>query len=288
MRNVAKFTAWLLFLLMVQGAHAQVQVGDDLRMNAGGLITAGYAANYGDQVQSSHGLDLGANGQLNGSYFNPNFLSFSITPYYNQSRANSNFRSLTNSSGVEADANLFSGSRFPGYVSYHYAHDSNGTFGLIGTPNFTTVGDGHGFGIGWSALIPDWPTLSVSYSEGSGTGTVFGTNDLASSDTHTVNVRSTYRFAGWQLNAYYNHLNLSSKFPIFLGGQEAKNSNNFNGNDFGINGSHDLHLKGTVSVSYNHATYGGNTASTFEQSLSNSNYTTDNETDIVTLHPTQK
>ena len=288
MRNVAKFAAWLLFLLMVPGAHAQVQVGDDLRMNAGGLITAGYAANYGDQVQSSHGLDLGANGQLNGSYFNPNFLNFSVTPYFNQSRANSSFQSLTNSSGVEADANLFGGSRFPGYVSYHYAHDSNGTFGLIGTPNFTTVGDGHGFGIGWSALIPDWPTLSVSYSEGSGTGTVFGTNDLASSDTRTVNVRSTYRFAGWQLNAYYNHLNLSSKFPIFLGGQEAKNFNNFSGNDFGINGSHDLPWKGTVSVTYNHATYGGNTASSFEQSLSNSNYTTDNETAIVTLHPTQK
>ena len=288
MKNVAKFATCSLLLLMVQGAYAQVQVGDELRMNAGGLVTAGYAANYGDQVQSNHGLNLGVDGQLNGSYFDPNFLNFSVTPYFNQSRANSSFQSLTNSSGVEADANLFGGSRFPGYVSYRYSHDSTGTFGLIGTPNFTTVGNGQGFGIGWSALIPNLPTLSVSYSQGSGTGTVYGTNELSSSDTHTVNVRSTYLYAGWQLNGYYNHLNLNSTFPMFLGGQQASNFNSFSGNDFGVNGSHELPWNGTVSLTYNHATYGGDTGSTFDQGTSNSNYTTDNETAIVTLHPTQK
>lgn len=257
-------------------------------MNAGGLLTAGYAANYGNEVQSNHGLNFGADGELTGSYFNPNFLNFSITPYFNQSRADSNFQSLTDSSGVSADFNLFSGSRFPGFVNYRYTRDSTGTFGLMGAPNFTTVGDGQGFGIGWSALIPDWPTLSVSYSQGSGTGTVYGTNQESSSDTHIVNVRSTYRLAGWQLNAYYNHLNVDSQFPMFLGGQEANDFTNFSGNDFGVNGSHDLPWKGTVSLTYNRATYGGDTGSSLDQNTSFSNYTTDNETAIVTLHPTQK
>jgi hypothetical protein len=288
MRSVAKFGTWLLFFLIVQGAPAQVQMGDNLRMNAGGLVTAGYAGNFGDQIASSHGLNLGVNGQLNGSYFDPNFLNFSITPYYNQSRADSNFQSLVNSSGVEANANLFGGSRFPGYVSYRYSHDSTGTFGLVGTPNFTTVGDGHGFGIGWSALIPNLPTLSVSYSQGSGTGTVYGTNELSSSDTHTVNVRSTYVYAGWQLNGFYSHLNLGSTFPMFLGGQLANNFNHFSGNNFGVNGFHDLPWNGTVALTYSRSTYGGDTGSSFDQQTSNTNYTTDSETAIVTLHPTPK
>lgn len=257
-------------------------------MNANGDITAGYAANYGDYIPSSHGLNFGADGQLTGSYFNPNFLNFVVTPYYNQSRANSSFQSLTNSSGVSADVNLFSGSRFPGFVDYRYTHDSTGTFGLLGTPNFTTVGNGQGFGIGWSALIPDWPTLSVSYAQGNGTGTVYGTSEESNSLTRTINVRSNYHIAGWQLNAFYTHIKLDSTFPTFLAGEEGNNSSDFSGNDFGINGSHSLPWKGTVSLTYNHATYGGDSGSAFEQNTSFSNYTTDNETALVTLHPSNK
>lgn len=293
MKRIARYAGWLLLLVVPQGVKAQVQLGDDLRMSAGGLLTAGYTANYGDQIQSSHGLNFGGNAEINGSYYNPSFLNFTITPYYNQSRANSSFQSLTDSSGVSANANFFSGSRFPGYASYYYSHDSTGTLGLIGSPNFTTVGNGQGFGIGWSALIPDWPTFSVGYSQGSGSGTVYGTNEESSSTTRTLNLRSSYLLKGWQLNAFFTHLDLDSQFPFFLGGQQGGDFTNFSGNDFGINGSHDLPWKGTIGITYNHATYGGNTGSTFNEIapnsnyITNSNYTTDNETAIMTLHPTR-
>ena len=79
-----------------------MQVGDDVRMNLNGILTAGYTGNYGDEIPSNHGLEFGGNGTLNGSYYNPNFLNFTITPFYNQSRANSSFQSLTDSSGVNA------------------------------------------------------------------------------------------------------------------------------------------------------------------------------------------
>ena len=135
-------------------ASAQVQVGDNLEMKAGGLLTLGYAGNYGDQFQSSHGLNFGVDGTLTGSYYSPNFLSFDVTPYYNQSRANSNYQSLTGASGVSMrSANLFTGSHFPGSVSYRNDFNSTGTFGLTGQPDFTTHGHGQGFGIGWSALV---------------------------------------------------------------------------------------------------------------------------------------
>jgi hypothetical protein len=283
-----------VLLFIAQGARAQVQLGDDLRMNAGALLTAGYTGSYGDQIPSTHGLDLGAAGQVTGSYYNPNFLNFTIAPYYDQSRANSNFQSLTDSSGVSATANFFSGSRFPGYVSYQYAHNTTGTFGLSGSPNFTTVGDGQGFGIGWSALIPDWPTFSVSYSQGSGTGTLYGTNEESSSLTRTLNVRSSYKLAGWQLNAFYTHLNLDSKYPLFLGEQQGKDFADYGGNSYGINGYHALPWNGTIALTYNYSTYGGNSGATFNENASNSNFTTNtdfatnNETANATFHPTQK
>ena len=131
---------------------------------------------YGDAVPSDHGLNFGGSGEVSGYYYNPNFISFSATPYYNQSRADSSYQSITGASGVTGTANLFSGTHFPGSVSYNYTENSTGTFGLTGRPNFTTYRRGNGFGINWSALVPDLPTLSVGYTQGSGSGTIYGTD----------------------------------------------------------------------------------------------------------------
>ena len=114
-------------------ASAQLQVGDELRMNASGLLTLGYNGSYGNVIGSNHGLNFGADGNLSGSYHDPNFLNFTVSPYYNQSRADSSFQSLTDSSGVTGTANFFSGSHFPGYASYRYDRDSTGTFGVAGS-----------------------------------------------------------------------------------------------------------------------------------------------------------
>jgi hypothetical protein len=107
-----------LFALLALGplvhlSRAQVQLGDDLRMNLSGQLLAGYSASYGDQLPSNHAMNFGGDAVFNGSYYNPNFLNFSVNPYFNQSQANSSVQSLTDSSGITATVNLFSGSRFP-------------------------------------------------------------------------------------------------------------------------------------------------------------------------------
>jgi hypothetical protein len=275
-------------LLIAPVAQAQVQVGDDLKMNMTGLLTAGYTAGYGDQIESTHGLDLGGNAQLSGSYYNPNFINFNINPYYNQSRADSNYQSLTDSSGVLANANFFTGSRFPGYATYNYTRNSTGTFGLIGGPNFTTVGNGQGFGIGWSVLMPDWPTFSVSYAQGDGSGTVYGTNEESSSSTKTLNLRSTYTVAGWRLGAQYEHLDFDSRFPSFLSGTLNTNYSNSGGNDFVINGIHNLPWHGTVSLAFNRSSFSGDYGSTEVEAAGTTKYTTDTETANFYFHPTLK
>jgi hypothetical protein len=287
-KRIAQFAVCLFLLMLARDVQAQVQVGDDLRMNLNGVLNGGYTASYGDQVQSNHSLDYGGNVNLSGSYYNPNFLNFNINPYYDQSRADSESQSLTNSSGVIANANFFTGSRFPGYASYNYTRNSSGTFGLIGGPNFTTVGNGQGFGIGWSALLPDWPTFSVNYSQGTGDGTVFGTNQQSRSATHTLGLRSTYHIAGWMLNAQFTHINISSNFPSFLSGQQDTNFSSSSGNNYAINGIHNLPWHGSVSLAFNHSTYSGDFGSILVDTTGVTNYATNTETANFSFHPTVK
>ncbi len=221
---------------------------------------------------------------LSGSYYNPNFLSFTVTPYYNQSRANSNYQSLTGASGVSATANLFTGSHFPGSVSYRNDYNSTGTFGLTGQPDFTTHGHGQGFGIGWSALLPNLPTLSANYSQGSGSGTVYGTDQETGSDTKLFNVRSSYAIEGFHLNGFYDHNSLHSTYPEFLAGEQESVSDT-TGHDFGFGVNRNLPINGSFYANYSRSEA---TTDFLGQGDNTNSYTTSTETSGATFHPLQK
>ena len=285
--KAARFILGVGLLMAAALAPAQMTVGDNLKLNAGGLFTFGYAGNYGNEVPSSHGLNVGLNGTIDGSYYNPSFLNFSATPYYNQNSNNSTFRSLTGASGIDSTVNLFSGSHYPGTVSYRYDANSTGTFGLAGQPDFTTHGHGQGISIGWSALVPDYPTLSVSYAKGTGSGTVYGTNEDTSSSNQIFNVRSTYSVQGFRLNGYYNHTTFDSKVPEFLSGQGDSISNTA-GHDFGAGATHDLPLNGSFYANFDRATSNSDYFTTAGQNTNNSNYTDNIQNAGATFHPSTK
>lgn len=291
--KVANHIIALAVLVMAQLTFAQQQslsIGENTKVNAGGLFTFGYDGAYGDQIPSNHGLDFGFDGKFSGSYYNPNFLSFTAHPYYNQSRADSDYQSITGASGIDATANFFTGSNFPGSVTYRYDDNSTGTFGLTGQPNFTTHGKGQGFGINWSALHPDWPTLTVGYSQGSGHSTLFGTDQETDSSTRLFNVHSTYQIEGFRLNSYFDHNSLDSKFPAFLTGDEAT-AQESSGHDFGVAAQHALPMHGTFSVNYNRASATSDFLAGQGQTGGTSNissYTDSNETAAAAFHPTTK
>jgi hypothetical protein len=276
----------LTILVMAQLAAAQITVGDNTKLNAGALFTFGYAGEYGDEIPSNHGLNFGVDGKFSGYYYNPNFISFTATPYFNQSRANSSYQSLTGASGVNGTANFFSGSNFPGSVSYHYDANSTGTFGLVGQPNFTTYGKSQGFGINWSALLPNLPTLSVGYSQGSGHSTLYGTDEQANANTRLFNVHSNYQISGFRLNGYYDHNTIDSKFPQFLTGQQDAVQDSA-GHDFGFGAQHNLPLHGMFYANYNRATASSDYFLGSQQN-SISNYTDSTETMGASFHPTEK
>lgn len=282
-----KYTLGLTVLMLAQLALAQMRIGENTKVNAGALVTFGYQGSYGDEIQSTRGLDAGIDGKISGSYYNPNFLSFTANPYYNQSRANSSYQSLTGASGVNGTANLFTGSNYPGSVSYHYDANSTGTFGLAGQPNFTTQGRSQGFGINWSALLPDMPSISVGYSQGSGHSTLYGTNEEANSSTRLFNVHSSYEIGGFHLNGFYDHNNLNSKFPQFLSGQgEALQDSS--GQDFGVNAQHALPMHGILAATYNRANATSHYKADQGQNANTTNYTLNTETATATFHPTLK
>jgi hypothetical protein len=294
--KVANRIIGLAVLVMAQLVYAQNQpqsqlpelsIGENTKLTAGGLFTFGYSGDYGDVVSSQHGLTFGVDGRLAGYYYNPNFISFTATPYYNQSRDNSSYQSLTGASGISSTVDLFRGSHFPGSVSYRYDRNSSGTFGLTGQPNFTTIGKGQGFGINWSALLPNLPTLSVGYSQGDGSGTIYGTSEQTNSSTRLFNVRSGYEIAGFRLNAFFDRNSLNSKFPEFLAGQ-SESVQESTGNDVGVGAQHNLPLNGQFYANYNRSSADTNYFSSTGQSSNTSSYTDDIVNTGASFHPTQK
>ena len=265
----------------------EISLGENTKLSVGGLFTFGYTGDYGDVVSSDHGLTFGVDGRIAGYYYNPNFISFTATPYYNQSRDNSNYQSLTGASGVSSTVELFKGSHFPGSVSYRYDRNSSGTFGLVGQPNFTTIGTGQGFGINWSALLPNLPTVTVGYSQGDGSGTIYGTSEQTTSSTRLFNVRSGYQIEGFRLNAFYDRNTLDSKFPQFLAGQ-SESVQDSSGNDVGFGVQHDLPFQGQFYTNYDRSTADSNYFSNAGQVSNVSTYTDDIVNTGASFHPTEK
>lgn len=279
--------AQLVYSQQPQSTGPEISVGENTKLSAGGLFTFGYSGDYGDEITGDHGFTFGADGKIAGYYYNPNFISFTASPYYNQSRSDSSYQSLTGASGIDATANLFTGSHFPGSVSYRYDRNTSGTFGLIGQPNFTTIGKGDGFGINWSALIPNLPTLSVGYSQGDGSGTIYGTNEDTTSNTRLFNVRSNYQIEGFRLNAFFDHNSLNSKFPEFLAGQ-TESVQESSGHDVGFGTQHALPLHGQFYANFDRSSADSSYFTDTGLASNATSYTDDIVNTGATFHPTHK
>ena len=235
-------------LLWALPAAGQIQVGE-LSSNLSGVVSAGYSADYGNEIQSSHGLNFGGNATASGYYYSPNFVSFNLSPYYGQSRANSDFQSISDSSGVNFSSSIFSGSHFPGAISYAKAYNSEGQFAVPGLPNFTTHGNSDTFGINWSEFLPDWPSLTASFQMGNSQYSVYGENSNGNSNFHTFSLSSSYSIAGFNLGASYQKGTSNALIPqVFQGEQTGTITTDNSG--FGVNMSHRLPLNGNFSTNF--------------------------------------
>lgn len=252
--QVARYLAAAVLLFCARPAAAQVQAGD-VNLNLTGIVSGGYSADYGNQTASDHSLNFGGTATLAGSFYDPNFFSFTLTPYLNQSRADSNYQSISDASGVNFSAGIFNGSNYPGTINYSRAYNSEGNFALPGLPSYTTHGNSDSFGINWAENVPDMPSLSVGFQRGSTDYSVYGANDTGSSTFDSVNIHSGYLTHGYAMGAFFQYGTSNSVIPqLFTSTNQPANADTTT-DGFGFNVSHSLPMHGGFSANFTRSNF---------------------------------
>ncbi len=269
-----------LFLLVLPAA-GQLNLGE-FNTNLTGTLSAGYTGDYGNQITSDHSLAFGGTGTLNGYYYNPNFVSFEISPYLNQARDNSDFQSISSASGVNAESTLFGGSHFPGSINYAKAYNSEGNFAIPGVANYTTHGDSDTLGVNWSALVPGLPTLSANYQMGSSQYSIYGDNQNGTTDNHSFSLRSGYTLDGFRLSAFFSDGAGHSEIPQVLDNSTQPETATTSDLDYGFTLGHALPLRGSFNGTFNSSEFDSQFAG------ESANGTVDTYTASAVFQPTQK
>jgi hypothetical protein len=253
-RGISRNNGWALagfLLLLTLPAAGQLTVGDNLNMNLNGTVSGGYNGDFGNLISSDHSLAFGGTGTLSGFYYNPNFLSYTVTPYVNQARDNSSFQSISDASGLNFSSTIFGGSHFPGSISYAKSYNSEGNYAVPGLANYTTHGDGDTFGVSWSELVPGLPSLSANFQMGSNQYSIYGSNDSGSTDSRSFGIRSGYKLAGFNLSAYYQDGTSHGVIPQVLQDSTQSLTSTSSNSGEGLGVGHALPLHGTFSSSFN-------------------------------------
>jgi len=254
-RQARKF-GWVLAALLWCSAPAwpQAQAGD-LAFNLAGNASVGYSGSTTNQGPSSNGAIFGGTADLNGYFHSPQFLSFSITPFYDQSRNNSNYQSITNSSGVIANSTFFGGSKYPGYFNYSDLYNGEGNYSVPGIGNYRTSGNGQTLGVGWSGNPTGLPSFTMGYQQGSNDYSIYGTPGEDHSQFQSVFASSVYSVAGFRLGGGYRYQDASYSVPEFLTGQSVPESQT-NTSTATFNVTRNLPWNGNTWANYSRNTVG--------------------------------
>jgi hypothetical protein len=218
--HVTQVVAAALFLLPAV-MRAQVTVGDGLHMNLDGSVAVGYLGSNGNVVQSTHSLSVGGEADLRGDYLDPRVINFVVSPYYNLSRANSSIQSIFDASGLNASTQVFSGSRYPGSISFGKDWNHEGEYGLPGTVAYKTRGTDQYFNTNWSLFQPSYPSLSVSYGLGSSAYEVLGSTTQGTSKSRIFSLHSGYQLLGFNVTGGYSDFKLTEQLPEITNGSET-------------------------------------------------------------------
>lgn len=269
-----------LVLLFAATASAQVTAGD-ASLNLSGAVATGYSGSFGNQGPSSHGISFAGNGDLSGSYHSPQFLSFDVAPFYNQSRNDSNFQSITDSSGVAASANIFGGSKYPGQVNFSDVYNTEGNYLVPGIANYRTNGNGETFGVGWSAHPTDTLSFSTGYQDGNTNSSIYGATGEIDSHFRSMFATSTYTLDGFRLGGGVHHWGASYTFPQTLTGA-VNEASQAGSTTYNLSLSRSVALDGSAWVNYTRNTTGYTIAGVEDPQ------TADILTGGITLKPVEK
>ena len=277
----------ILIMAIAPRTNAQVNVGD-ASMHLAGMLSGGYSADYSNIANSDHN-NIGAGvADLSGSYYNPNFLGFNISPFYNQSRLNSEFQSVTAASGVNATAALFSGSHFPGTISYSKVYNSTGNYaipqlanlnseGVAQPASYSTNNNTDTLAINWGLNFDNWPRLNFSFADGDAGYSLYGANAEGTTHFDTISLLSSYKVAGFFMGGGFQHSGSNSLTPEVLVAALPEQSNSTT-DTLSFNVAHPLPWHGGSSIGITRSTI-----NTVDSLLGNSGSRTNYDATIDTL-----
>ena len=219
-----------------------------------GDVSFGYNDSFGNQLPSTGNLNVGGALNLKGYYYDPKFLSFNASPYYSQSRLNSNYDSVFDSSGVTASAQFFSGSHTPGSFSYSRAYNRESQFGLPDAGTYRTRGSGQSFGVGWGFAFPKIPSFDIGYNFGDGSSRVLGTDVTGNNNYRTLSLGTGYELEGFLVTATYLNNHLNQSLPEAVDFSQVLNADTTQ-DTRQVNVSHRLSFNGNVHGSFNRTEY---------------------------------
>jgi len=231
-------------------AQGQLKLGEN-SMNLNGTLSGGYNGDFGNLIPSDHSMSFGGAGTLSGFYYDPNFLSYTISPYVNQARDNSSFQSISSASGVNINTSIFAGSKFPGSINYAKADNSEGNYAIPGLANYTTHGNSDTFGISWAEMVPNLPSLSASFQMATNQYSIYGSNDNGSTNSRSFSLRSAYMLEGFNLSAYFSDGDSHSDIPQVLQGSTQAETATSSSRNYGFAVGHALPLHGGFSANVN-------------------------------------
>jgi len=243
-----------LSLALAPRVWAQKTAGEaSLNLNA--TVSAGYSNDTSNLAGSDHSFVGGGTADLSGFYYNPNFLSFDVQPFYNQSRLNSNYQSITSSSGVNASAKLFGGSDFPGSVSYSAAFNSTGSYNIPGLANYVTHGNSDVLVINWGVHVDDLPNVNFNFSNSNNDYSIYGTDTRGNLHADTLGLTTSYKIAGFNLDGGYQHTGTQNLTPEFFVDHEQAYADT-GANSFFVGVGHNLPWNGSFAGAATHLQIG--------------------------------
>ncbi len=241
----------LVAMLCTVQARAQLTVGDNLKMNLSGSLGYGYQAAFGDS-SGGHGQSIVGNGALTGSYYNPGFISFAVRPYWDRNQSNSSSGVISHDNGVDSSMSFFSGSAFPGAISFGKSFGNSNQFGLTGVSSIETHGSGQNFGLNWSELLQGLPPVYVNYSVSSGNFNALGSEGNNESWSKDFTTGTTYQWAGFNLQGSFNKGSSGYKYSDLLGTSSAGSTD---ATSYSVGAQHTLPFRGGMGVNYGHSSY---------------------------------
>lgn len=249
---------WILagIVVLAMPAAAQLEIGDKTSVSMNGSVGVNYDGSI-DQGQSSHGLGFTGNANIAGNYYSPNFLNFNVSPFFDRTQTNSVFGSLTNASGVGGSVNLFTGSNFPATFSYSRLENGTSSFGIPGSDiGLATHTNSQGFGIGWGAVVPGWPTYTVSYLDSNIDDTILGEPGTDTDNSKSLIMTSSYKVDSWRFSGQFTHRSVNSIFADYAEPQAPEAHTESSTDGFSAMVQHPLLWTGNFSTTYTHLSYG--------------------------------